>query len=73
MGPKQIRSTVLTPEEEAIVVVCCGAGPHHVRALAEALGRRPLASRYSSDMARHSYFGTAPAITAKNREYARRL
>ena len=27
--------------------VCCGAGPHHVRALAEALGRHPPASRYS--------------------------
>src|SRR2546422_4208553 len=25
--------------------VCCGAGPHHVRSLAEALGRRPPASR----------------------------
>ena len=53
--------------------LCCGAGPHHVRALAEALGRRPPASRYSPDLARHSYFGTAPAITAKNRAYAARL
>jgi len=26
--------------------VCCGAGPHHIRALAEALGRTPPASRY---------------------------
>src|ERR671918_517782 len=48
--------------------VCCGAGPHHIRALAEALGRRPPASRYSPDMARHSYFGTDPKITATNRE-----
>jgi hypothetical protein len=53
--------------------VCCGAGPHHIRALAEALGRRPPASRYSPDMSRHSYFGTDPTITAKNREYAERL
>ena len=53
--------------------VCCGAGPHHVRALAEALGRRPPASRYSPDMSRHSYFGTDPKITAENREYAARL
>ncbi|MCC2665895.1 MAG: homocysteine S-methyltransferase family protein, partial [Geminicoccaceae bacterium] len=53
--------------------LCCGAGPHHVRALAEALGRRPPASRYSPDLARHSYFGTAPGITAKNRAYAARL
>ncbi|MGH6942963.1 MAG: homocysteine S-methyltransferase family protein, partial [Geminicoccaceae bacterium] len=53
--------------------VCCGAGPHHIRALAEALQRRPPASRYSPDIARHSYFGTDPKITAKNREYAARL
>ena len=53
--------------------VCCGAGPHHIRALAEALGRRPPASRYSPDMSRHSYFGTDPKITAGNREYAARL
>ena len=53
--------------------VCCGAGPHHIRALAEALGRRPLASRYSPDMSRHSYFGTDPKITTANREYAARL
>jgi betaine-homocysteine S-methyltransferase len=26
---------------------CCGAGPHHVRAMAEALGRRPKAGKYS--------------------------
>ena len=27
--------------------VCCGAGPHHIRSVAEALGRRPPASAYS--------------------------
>jgi betaine-homocysteine S-methyltransferase len=53
--------------------VCCGAGPHHIRALAEALGRRPPASRYSPDMARHSYYGTDAKITPGNREYAARL
>ena len=25
--------------------LCCGAAPHHIRGLAEALGRTPLASR----------------------------
>jgi betaine-homocysteine S-methyltransferase len=53
--------------------VCCGAGPHHIRALAEALGRQPPASRYSPDMARHSFFGTDPKLKAANREYAARL
>ena len=39
--------------------VCCGAGPHHIRALAEALGRTPPASRYSPDMSKHYIFGSA--------------
>ena len=37
--------------------LCCGAGPHHIRAMAEALGRTPPASRYSADMSRHAVFG----------------
>lgn len=36
---------------------CCGAGPHHVRAMAEALGRRPPASRYSPDLSQHAMLG----------------
>lgn len=53
--------------------VCCGAGPHHVRALAEALGRRPPASRYSPDMTRHSFYGTDPQIKSRYKEMAARL
>jgi betaine-homocysteine S-methyltransferase len=37
---------------------CCGAGPHHVRAMAEALGRTVPASRYSPDMSLHPMLGT---------------
>lgn len=37
--------------------LCCGAAPHHVRAMAEALGRTPPASRYSADMTKHYYYG----------------
>lgn len=37
--------------------LCCGAGPHHVRAVAEALGRQPAASRYSADFSRHGLLG----------------
>jgi len=36
--------------------ICCGAGPHHVRAMAEALGRDVLASRYSPSMELHPMF-----------------
>ncbi len=32
---------------------CCGAVAHHVRAMAEALGRRPPASAKTADLARH--------------------
>ena len=37
--------------------ICCGAGPHHVRAMAEALGRKPAAAKYSPDMSLHPIFG----------------
>ena len=37
--------------------ICCGAGPHHVRAMAEALGRKTRASKYSPDMSLHLVFG----------------
>lgn len=38
--------------------LCCGAGPHHIRAIAEALGRKPPASRFSPDMSLHPMLGT---------------
>ncbi len=53
--------------------VCCGAGPHHIRAVAEALGRTPPASRYSPDMTRHAFLGTTPGLKQRNLDYATRL
>ena len=53
--------------------VCCGAGPHHIRSIAEALGRTPPASRYSPDMSRHSFYGTDPAIKPRYQEMAAEL
>jgi betaine-homocysteine S-methyltransferase len=53
--------------------VCCGAAPHHIRSMAEALGRTPEGSRYSADMSKHAYFGTDPTLQQKNREYAEEL
>jgi betaine-homocysteine S-methyltransferase len=53
--------------------ICCGAGPHHIRSMAEALGRRPPASRYSPDMSKHAYFGTGPGHKRENLEYSREL
>ncbi|HEX4648161.1 MAG TPA: homocysteine S-methyltransferase family protein [Steroidobacteraceae bacterium] len=49
--------------------VCCGAGPHHIRALAESLGRHPPASRYSADMSKHAFFGTDRMIRKIQTEY----
>jgi betaine-homocysteine S-methyltransferase len=37
--------------------ICCGAGPHHVRAMAEALGRTAPASEYSPAIDLHPIFG----------------
>lgn len=53
--------------------VCCGAGPHHIRAVAEGLGRTPPASRYSPDMSKHAFLGTGERIPPEYREYAERL
>lgn len=45
--------------------LCCGAGPHHIRAMAEALGDTPPASRYSPDMTKHyAYAEEARSLTA---------
>lgn len=53
--------------------LCCGAGPHHIRAMAEALDRIPEASRFSADMSKHAYFGTDALLKDENRAYAREL
>ena len=50
--------------------VCCGAAPHHIRSVAEALGRTPPASRYSADMSRHAFLGSEPTLKTVNRSYA---
>ncbi len=49
--------------------VCCGAGPHHIRALAESVGRHPPASRYSVDMSKHTIFGTDRMIRTIQTSY----
>jgi betaine-homocysteine S-methyltransferase len=53
--------------------VCCGAAPHHIRAVAEALGRTPPASRYSADLSKHYALGTDPSLKAGNQQYVERL
>jgi betaine-homocysteine S-methyltransferase len=53
--------------------VCCGAGPHHIRGVAEGLGRTPPASRFSPDMSKHAFFGTDERVPREYKEYAERL
>jgi betaine-homocysteine S-methyltransferase len=50
--------------------LCCGAAPHHIRAMAEAMGRQPAASRYSADMSKHAYLGTDPSLRPENISFA---
>ena len=57
----------------AYLGVCCGAGPHHIRAVAEGLGRTPPASRYSPDMTKHAFLGTHDRIPQEYKDYAERL
>ncbi len=53
--------------------LCCGAAPHHIRSMAEALDRTPPASRYSPDMSKHVFLGTNPALRQQNIEYSSEL
>ena len=44
--------------------ICCGGAPHHVRAMAEALGRTVPASKYSPDLSLHPILGDDAAEVA---------
>jgi len=50
------------------VGICCGAGPHHVRAMAEALGREVPASKYSPALELHPMY--RDAVTARDASFA---
>jgi betaine-homocysteine S-methyltransferase len=54
----EMASFALTARELGVdyVGICCGAGPHHVRAMAEALGRDVPAGKYSPSMELHPMF-----------------
>jgi len=49
--------------------VCCGAGPHHIRSIAEALGRKPPAGKYSPDMSKHYALGAGGRTKKDNLEF----
>lgn len=45
---------------------CCGAAPHHIRAMAEALGRTVPASKYSPRLEMHTIIGGPAYIKEKD-------
>jgi betaine-homocysteine S-methyltransferase len=45
--------------------ICCGGAPHHVRAMAEALGRRPPAGKYSPAIELHPVLGDSRNAVAE--------
>ena len=53
--------------------VCCGASPHHIRSMAEALGRRPPGSKYSPDMSVHAFYGTSDKVPSGYKDFAKHL
>ena len=52
--------------------ICCGAGPHHVRAMAEALGRTVPASRYSPDMSQHGLLGDKDVVNKHEKQFLKK-
>lgn len=49
--------------------VCCGASPMLIRQVAEAVGKKPPASRYTENMANHFMYGDNPMIAEHIKEY----
>lgn len=52
--------------------VCCGAAPIHIREVAEAMGRKPEASRYSENMHKHFMYGDDDRLSKHITEYGDR-
>ena len=49
--------------------ICCGAGPHHVRSMAEALGRTVPASKYSPDLSQHGMLGNDKVVKSHEKQF----
>lgn len=49
--------------------ICCGGAPHHVRSMAEALGRTVPASKFSPDMSQHGILGNTEVVKDHEKEF----
>jgi betaine-homocysteine S-methyltransferase len=49
--------------------ICCGGAPHHVRSMAEALGRTVPASKYSPDLTQHGLLGDEKVVKKNEKQY----
>jgi betaine-homocysteine S-methyltransferase len=60
MTRKEMAAYALQARDIGInfIGACCGTAAHHIRAMAEALGRRPLASETTPDLSKHPILGT---------------
>jgi betaine-homocysteine S-methyltransferase len=69
----RLETAAFATEAEEVGVnylgLCCGAGPHHVRAMAEALGRTTPASKYSPDMSRHGLLGGDKVVKKSEKQF----
>lgn len=52
--------------------ICCGGAPYHVRAMAEALGRKVPASRYSPDMSQHGMLGSKKVVKKHEKAFLKK-
>lgn len=53
--------------------ICCGNAPSHTRAMAEALGRHPEASKYSPDLSKHWVLGDDRRLDKASQTVGKRL
>jgi len=47
---------------------CCGGGPHHVREMSIAVGKKPISQKYCPDMSKHFHHGTDKSLKKINKE-----
>ena len=68
-GPLEIkRAEALLKEKINLIGICCGAEAHHVREMAVAVGKKPIAMKYMPDMSKHFHHGTDKTLKKVNKE-----